>query len=187
MRYTPSFESMRTHIVWSVLLLFVAVFVLALSFWRLTFSTTREDDVHQGQRSVATRIHELVTPPLLPDHPLYIVHMIHDRIVLLTTPAQGRFFVEVSYADARLVSAQLLQARGKRSLALTTTMKAEKYLLQAARDRTLVHSSERELADLLLANTMKRHIEELTAMKQSFSPAQRASIDLLVSQLQVAQ
>lgn len=75
------------------------------------------------------------TTEILPDHVLYPFLMVIDRVALQTThdPAK-RVYMQVNYAHRRLTSAQLLAAKQKNSLALTTLTKAQKYLSQAAQD-----------------------------------------------------
>jgi hypothetical protein len=72
-------------------------------------------------------------PGILPDHPLYWVKMIRDRLVLLTTTSRpAKADKLLLYADKRLGAAWALLDGGKQALGVSTLTKAEKYLEQAA-------------------------------------------------------
>lgn len=75
----------------------------------------------------------LAYPGILPDHPLYSLKMIRDRISLaLTTDEVKKAEKMLLYADKRLGAAKVLIEGNKADLGLTTLTKAEKYLEQAA-------------------------------------------------------
>jgi hypothetical protein len=66
---------------------------------------------------------------ILPDHPLYFLKMIRDRVMLwLTRDSLARAGVLLHYADKRIAAALALAEKGKAGLAVTTATKAEKYL-----------------------------------------------------------
>lgn len=68
-------------------------------------------------------------PGILPDHPLYWLKMIRDRIMLLLTPEPvAKFDRLLLYADKRLGAAQALIEGGKKELGVATATKGEKYL-----------------------------------------------------------
>lgn len=71
-------------------------------------------------------------PGILPDHPLYWLKMLRDRLMLLFTrnPLE-RWQRLLLYADKRIGAAQALINGGKSELGLTTATKAEKYYSQA--------------------------------------------------------
>jgi hypothetical protein len=70
---------------------------------------------------------------ILPDHVIYPLIMVVDRLALETNQDQtARVYIQVNYAYRRLTAAQALVAKQKHNLALTTLTKAQKYLNQAA-------------------------------------------------------
>ena len=71
-------------------------------------------------------------PGILPDHPLYWLKMLRDKIVLsLTSEPQSRFDRLLLYADKRIGAAEVLVKGRKFDLGVSTTLKSENYLEQA--------------------------------------------------------
>lgn len=71
-------------------------------------------------------------PGILPDHPLYWLKMIRDRVLLwLTREPTARLERLLLYADKRVGAAEALIKGGKADLGISTASKAEKYLEQA--------------------------------------------------------
>ncbi|GAF83479.1 unnamed protein product [marine sediment metagenome] len=71
-------------------------------------------------------------PGILPDHPLYWLKMIRDRIMLaFTKNPVDRYGRLLLYADKRVGAAKVLIEGNKAELGVTTATKAEKYLVQA--------------------------------------------------------
>src|SRR5258708_9395865 len=111
------------------------LFVISLSLWRVNLATVgRENHETSVSFSASERLTQLFSPPILPDHPLYIFGMIADRVDLLFSPPEKHFGLQLQYANARLLTAQVLIARGQLNLALSTITKSEKYLIAAAGD-----------------------------------------------------
>lgn len=78
-------------------------------------------------------------PGLLPDHPLYPLKALRDRILIFFTRDPVRKVqLNVLFADKRLVMGQLLWEKGTADLSLSTLTKAEKYLLTAALDLAIL-------------------------------------------------
>ncbi len=72
-------------------------------------------------------------PGILPDHSLYFLKMIRDRFRLVVTRDQAaKFDLLVLYADKRIGAAEVLVKGGKDNLGVTTAIKAERYLFDAA-------------------------------------------------------
>jgi len=70
-------------------------------------------------------------PGILPDHPLYWLKMIRDRIMLaLTRKPTERLGRLLLYADKRIGAAAVLVEGGKVELGVATATKAEKYFSQ---------------------------------------------------------
>lgn len=70
---------------------------------------------------------------ILPDHPLWPVKALRDKIWLLVTLNRTRQAeLLLLFADKRLVSSRILFERGKPELAFSTFTKGEKYLEKAS-------------------------------------------------------
>lgn len=76
--------------------------------------------------------YDLPWPGVLPDHPLYWLKMIRDRIwgFLIRDPLKKSQWC-LLMADKRIWAAQLLIDKGKFGLVVSTVTKAEKYLERA--------------------------------------------------------
>jgi len=85
---------------------------------------------HQ-MRFSAARVY--VHGPMLPDHPLYAVLMVRDRVGLWSASPEEKVPLKVTYAEERRERAMALLDQGQHSLAVSTFSKSQKYLLQAAR------------------------------------------------------
>lgn len=69
---------------------------------------------------------------ILPDHPLWFLKALRDKVwLLLTTSPSRKAELKLLFADKRVVSANILFERGKPELGVSTLTKAEKYLEEA--------------------------------------------------------
>lgn len=124
-------------------------------------------------------------PGILPDHPLYPLKMLRDRILLfLTRDKQKRIELKILYADKRLASAQTLIENNKQQLAEQTISKAEKYLLAAVSDaEQLLNkgvSLDPSVTDRLLASSVK-HGEIIESIIAHASGEERQGLELSFS------
>ena len=73
--------------------------------------------------------YDLAWPGILPDHPLYKVKMLRDKIwgFLIRDPLKKAQWT-LLMADKRVLAAQMLLEKNKLDLAVSTASKAEKYL-----------------------------------------------------------
>jgi len=78
--------------------------------------------------------HFYISQTILPDHVAYPVLMTLDKAKLKTASPTQHVYLQIEYAERRFVYAQKLLEKQNSSLALTTLTKAQKYLLQAARE-----------------------------------------------------
>lgn len=116
-----------------------------------------------------TRLYKLPHPGLLPDHPLYFLKVIRDRIVLWTARDPIRK-IEIKHllADKRLAMGKDLIASGKVALGSSVISKGEKYLYEAINDLETMTQEETMLSDMSLIDRIidassnhKAIIEEL--------------------------
>lgn len=124
--------------------LFVFLFgivVVGISIWRSRLplvtlaiengQATEEvvDEASSEEAQVEEDDYSLPYPGILPDHPLYFLKMIRDRIKLwLVSNPLARAELMLHYGDKRIAASLSLAEKGKAGLAVTTATKAEKYL-----------------------------------------------------------
>lgn len=118
--------------------LFFAVFILTISVVRTTAKTSPNLKLAANTPSpvlspTPTSVdYYLPYPGILPDHFLYPLKMVRDRILLfLTTDPVKKAEVLLLFADKRLGASRALIEGGKTELGIATLTKAEKYLEQA--------------------------------------------------------
>lgn len=79
--------------------------------------------------------YNLPYPGILPDHPLYPLKALRDRILLFfTQDPVKKIHLNLLFADKRMVMGQFLWEKGITDSSISTISKAEKYLLSAALD-----------------------------------------------------
>lgn len=79
--------------------------------------------------------YSLPYPGILPDHPLYFIKALRDKILLFfTRDPVRRVNINLIISDKRIAMGKVLWEKGNTDLSLTTFTKAEKYLLTAAVD-----------------------------------------------------
>ena len=124
--------------------------------------------------------YSLTWPGVLPDHFLYPVKMLRDRIWLwLTTDSLKKADLLLRLADKRVWSAQLLFEKGKTDLAITTAAKAERYLEQAIDQAEMAREKGKDTASFLekLSRATLKHEEVLSAMKEKAEETAQPAID----------
>lgn len=162
----------------------LAAFVVFLSLWRLNLSMLGPDERDPASSlSAGERLKQLLSPPILPDHPLYVLGMISDRLDLWLASPEERFMLKLEYAGVRLATAQQLLERSRPGLAITTISKAEKYIISAAEEIPSLETGKQEDARGNLVSTIRLHESVLTAMKPSFTGPQQATIDRFIEQI----
>jgi hypothetical protein len=145
--------------------------VAATEGFNLTETNSEVDESKDSTVSadkVATKSADylLPYPGILPDHPLYWLKMVRDRIRLsLTSDPAGKIDLLVLYADKRLGAGRALIEGNKKALGLTTITKAEKYLETAALSlKTLDNNqpAKTALQNKIIASAVKhRQVMEL--------------------------
>jgi hypothetical protein len=75
--------------------------------------------------------YQLPYPGILPDHPLYFLKALRDRLHLFFNRSlQKKAEIYLLYSDKRAASAQILLEKGKEKMALDTLAKGEKYFFE---------------------------------------------------------
>ncbi len=99
-------------------------------------------------------------PGILPDHPLYWLKMVRDRVgLMLTTGNTAKAEKLLLYADKRLGAAWALIEGNKVPLGVSTLTKAEKYLEQTVQLRDSFTDKDK------LDKAIKKHLEVLALVK----------------------
>src|SRR3989344_5639251 len=99
-------------------------------------------------------------PGILPDHPLYWLKMVRDRVgLVLTTAETAKAEKLLLYADKRLGAAWALIDGNKVPLGVSTLTKGGKYLEQAVQLRD--HFADKNKLD----KAVKKHLEVLAILK----------------------
>jgi len=123
--------------------LFFAVGILAISVVRVSATTQSQNYKiapveNSSTEKVSTQAaikgvdYFLAYPGLLPDHPLYSLKMVRDRVWLwLTNNSLKKAELLLLFADKRLGAAKALIEGNKVELGVATATKAEKYLQRA--------------------------------------------------------
>lgn len=120
-------------------------------------------------------------PGLLPDHPLYWLKMVRDRVQLwLTTDSLPRAEKLLLYADKRLGAGWALIEGNKAELGITTITKAEKYLEQAVNLAQNLSEGEKEVKfKAKLAKAIKKHEEVLSLLNRQKGGSEEKASQLL--------
>ena len=108
-------------------------------------------------------------PGILPDHPLYWLKMLRDKIKLgLTSDPQNRFKRLLLYADKRIGAAEVLVKGRKFDLGSSTAIKSEKYLEQAVQQLGQLEEKGKATAIMKeqVKNSTAKHNQILEKIKQ---------------------
>lgn len=99
---------------------------------KFVFSMPANGDAVLGAKDVKIDYDLAYPGRVLPDHPLWPVKALRDRIWLIITTNPGRKAeLKLLFADKRLASSKILFEKDKPEIAFATLTKAEKYLEQA--------------------------------------------------------
>ncbi len=121
-------------------------------------------------------------PGILPDHPLYWLKMLRDKIVLkLTNDPQSRFERLLLYADKRIGAAEVLVKGRKFDLGVSTTLKSENYLDQAAQQLQQLSENNKATAIMKdqIENSTTKHRQILEIMRKE-TEVNQGAIDQMI-------
>ncbi len=148
-----------------VSLLGLGLAMLLISVWQVRAEEEVEevlgDQVTIEQTDVKTSLLEqevhyyLPYPGVLPDHPVYWLKMLRDRLMeKVTTNPQKRVELLLLYADKRLGAAKFLVEGGQVSLGLETAIKSSGYLGQVVTGVEELKKRGEDVGDI--ANRLER-------------------------------
>jgi hypothetical protein len=167
-------------------LLVFALGILATSIWQTAAQSVSENyqvvslneeglEGVQGQATEAAQEevnYFLAYPGILPDHLLYPLKMIRDRIMLfLTTDPLKKAELYLLFADKRLEASRMLIEKGKLDLGLETLTKAEKYLEQAIDQEKVAQQAGKKTEDFLnrLSLATRKHEQVMLSFEEKIS------------------
>jgi len=170
------FSKIKPKNVLSIFLSLVFAFgILTISILKVSAQTSSQNYQIAPLAEEATEEGELVVeklevnyflayPGVLPDHFLYPIKMIRDRIRLwLTMDSLKKAELLLLFADKRLGAGKALVEGNKVDLGVTTFSKAEKYLQRAASQGKAINQKDKETQDFVkkLYNASFKHEEVL--------------------------
>ncbi len=178
--------------------LFFAVGILAFSVVRVSAATQSQNykiapvenvstEKVATQEAQANNDYFLAYPGLLPDHPLYSLKMVRDRIWLwLTNNPLKKAELLLLFADKRLGAAKALIEGNKVELGVSTITKGEKYLERAiAQGKMAAEKGENAQAFLeKLSQATLKHQEVLTELVNKVPESFKGSLEKAVSDTQ---
>ncbi len=163
-------------------LLFVIFFILIIPLTAYFVMEGETLAVVVNQEKV---IYNLPYPGILPDHPLYFLKIIRDRInEFLVRDNLKKAQLYLLYSDKRAAMAMLLAKEGKNALAIDTFSKAEKYFLQIS---PLVTNAKKQgvSAPSSFIDTLKlsnaKHKELLDTLLKDLPQGSTDSINLIIN------
>lgn len=112
---------------------------------------------------------------VLPDHVLYPVRMVIDRVKLEISPEHEQVFMKVEYAHRRLEYAEELLKKQKEELSVSTLTKAEQYLYQAVTQARQIEAPDSVMQRLKKA--VEYHTKRLHELSPLYNDANRAVVD----------
>lgn len=126
----------------------------------------------------------LAYPGILPDHFLYPIKMIRDRIWLfLATDPVKKAETQLLFADKRLGAGLMLIEKGKEEQGLTTLTKAEKYLEQAVNQEKKAREAGKDTVAFLekLSLASQKHEEVLLNLQEVVSDSGKATVNQILA------
>ena len=126
---------MFRQIVFVASFVFLAFFILSVSVLKAaSIRYAFYQDAKKDNGTIPSIDYQLPYPGrILPDHPLWPVKALRDRLWLLVTLNRSKQAeLMLLFADKRLVSSRMLFEKGKPELAYSTFTKGEKYLEAAS-------------------------------------------------------
>jgi hypothetical protein len=120
---------------------------------------------------------------ILPDHTLYPMVMIADKIKLEMAQEHQKITIYTTYANLRLQAAIQLLEKDQNQLALSTLTKSQKYLLKAA--QTTLEQNPSDTTKEHVLKTLTYHINKHQEIKDQFSHEEKNVVDQLDMESQV--
>jgi hypothetical protein len=124
-------------------------------------------------------------PGILPDHPLYWLKMIRDKVMIsFATSSEQKMQRLLLYADKRIGAAQALIDGGKKELGVTTATKAEKYLERTISEYKKLQGTDKATPEMAtrLSKATAKHLEVLMEMVDQVPDQSKPSLQQYLDQ-----
>ncbi len=171
---------MKKRLLFSLLLIFsVVLFFPSSSYSQEVTATPSPTPLPQYQ---------LPYPGLLPDHPLYVVKMLRDRIItLLISDSLKKTEFNLLQADKRLAAGLSLFKKGNQELAESTIAKGENYFEDAiarAEDAQKQGMYTKDIAARLFVAS-KKHEEAIKELAVKATEKNKKKFETIIKRIQV--
>ncbi|KKR88455.1 MAG: hypothetical protein UU37_C0003G0029 [Candidatus Gottesmanbacteria bacterium GW2011_GWA2_41_12] len=124
--------------------------------------------------------YQLPFPGILPDHPLYFLKTVRDRILdTFTGQPMEKVKFDLLMADKRLAMSQELVAKGKYDLAVTTVSKGEKYLLKSSQELIKLKKENKDISGVVIEKVLTssmKHQEVINSLMVGLGGEQKQSL-----------
>ena len=117
---------------------------------------------------------------VLPDHALYPLLMVKDRVLLETAQPEDRIHLRIEYAQRRMHYTKKLIAKGKFVTALSTATKAQKYLLTAALEAQEMELTESCMEEIV--TSLRQQTEELKHVQAQYPDNGKRVLGALIAE-----
>ncbi|MCB9813365.1 MAG: hypothetical protein H6772_03085 [Pseudomonadales bacterium] len=165
----------KTKLMMSGLALIIALFIFGVSLI-MASQIRSENSLRVSERKF------YVGKTILPDHVLYPILMVADRIILQSSFGNRKIYVQMRLADDRLYSSKVLINNDQEELALSTMTKAQKYLINAAQE-FLNSDNQQESVKKDLLRSLENNSRELKKCKDNFERVDTSPIESLLVEL----
>ena len=163
-------------------LLILFVFITAGNALALT-AKTKTTPVPLPTPTPAKVEYFLVYPGILPDHFLYSVKMVRDRVLtFLTVDPLKKAELFLLFADKRLGAGKALIEGGKVDLGVSTITKAEKYLEQAVNQAKAAGQNGKDAKAILekLNRAARKHEEVILDLTTKVSGEAKSTLEKIL-------
>ncbi len=127
-----------------------------------------------------------VAKEILPDHSLYPLLMVVDRIRLELSDSERRTYLMVAYNNRRLFYSKRLLEKGNLGLAFITLSKANKYINQALEESIVLlekssinKKQDYQVLGFFVLENLDKHLSFMAEHKNQFVNADQAVLDNL--------
>jgi hypothetical protein len=152
--------------------MYLLLFGILFLFTTVTAYAQNESGLYMTPKPSPSLEYALPYPGILPDHPLYFMKNMRDKILIFfSRDLLKKSQLKLLLSDKHLVMGQILSGMGKNELSVKTLTHGEKYLLES-----VYHLSELKKTGTIPVNltdkyalAAKKHQEVIVEMKEGTS------------------
>jgi len=148
---------------------FILLALISLLSFLHPFTASAQTQVPSAPSATPSVDYVLPYPGILPDHPLFFLKRVRDKILILLTRDQiKKSQIFLLLADKHLVMGQLLWEKNKFELGSSTLKQGENYLLQSVLtldDENIKNNIQADMDKIELAS--KKHEEVLDKLTEN--------------------